>query len=48
MRDVAHGVGHAAEEAAIVGGVKDVHNNLTIDPGFFSRMADAVRDVTHR
>lgn len=38
-----------AEDVAVtVGGVKDVHNNLTIDRGFFSRMADSVRDATHR
>lgn len=33
----------AEDVALITPGVVDVHNRLTIDSGFFSRMADAVR-----
>lgn len=38
----------AEDLAAITYGVKDVHNNLRVDHGFFSRVAETVRDAVHR
>lgn len=36
----------AEDLAESVSGVKDVHNSLKVDRGFFSRMADKLRDAT--
>ena len=38
----------AEDVAGSVTGIRDVHNQLKVDRGFFRRMAEGVRDAVHR